>query len=138
MFATGNIVLGGVSLNNSLQWTDRYAYTPAAQSVQRTLQGGLIVFSQSLSEGRPITLVASPDTGWFTYTMVEAIMALALDPSISHSFTFYGETYNVRFRYEEPPPFEFLPLQPRDPRDWVQEEEPAPGYFTGTVKLFTV
>lgn len=134
MFDVGNITLGGVDLNDSLQWIDRYSQQPVAQSTDRTLQGGLIVYSQTLTAGRPITLRATTDTGWFTFGMVQALEALAAVAGTSYVFEFWGETYNVRFDHTQGPACQFVPLKPKDPNLMVSDED----YFTGSVKLFTV
>jgi hypothetical protein len=47
-------------------WADEFAFQPATQSVLRTLDGGLVVFSGQLAQGRPITLEARIDQGWLT------------------------------------------------------------------------
>ena len=133
-FLVGDVKLGGVDLNSSLQWTDRYSWSPVAQSVVRTLQGGLVVYSVGLTEGRPVTLVASEETGWFTYSMVEDLIALASSPSASYTLDFWGEIYTVRFDHSSPPAFAFQPLTPKDVTALDQDTD----YFIGTLKLFTV
>jgi hypothetical protein len=106
-FNVGQISLDGISLNNSLQWEDRYAYNGVSQSVRRTVGGGLIVFSQELFRGRPITLVASQETGWFTFGMVEDLLERAAQPDSVYTFLFWGESYSVQFDNSSPPAASF-------------------------------
>lgn len=132
MFQVGSIVLGGVDLNNSLQWTDRYAYTNVEGTRKRTLGGGLVIFSTGLQRGQPITLVATQDTGWFTYGMVTQILALAESHQSSYVLNFHGENHNVRFDYTNRPA-EFTPLIPKN-QGYANDTD----YFIGTVRLITV
>ena len=131
-FQIGAITLGGVDLNNSLQWVDRFDQTLVASTRRRTLGGNLVIFEQPLLAGANITLTATPDTGWFTYEMVVAIKALADVPGATHVFEFHGETYNVRFNYEGTP-VQFTPLIPKN-AGYANETD----YFVGTLNLYTV
>lgn len=131
-FATGAIVLGGVDLNNSLQWTNRYSETLVAGNRKRTLAGGLVVFTQDLTRGREITLTATQDTGWFTFGMVTALQALADASGSTYVFEYHGEFYNVRFDYEARP-VEFTPLIPKN-AGYNNDTD----YFIGTMRLVTV
>lgn len=127
----GAIKIGGVSLNNSLQWTNRYQYAQAAQNVRRTLQGNPVVYSQSIYGARPITLEATEDTGWLQWSMVGALLTLAESPDTTYVFEFHGETYDVRFNYTEGPPIAFTTL--RSVQVVANDE-----WMVGTIKLFTV
>lgn len=130
-FNTGDIKLGGVDLNNSLQWTDRYNETLVAATKERTLGGNLVVFSQDLSAGRSVTLAATVDTGWFTYGMVTSMQALAANAGSSYVFEYHGEFYNVRFDHSQAP-VRFTPLIPKNA--YANDTD----YFIGTMRLFTV
>lgn len=131
-FQIGNIILGGVDLNNSLQWVDRYAETLVEGNRKRTLAGGLVIFTQALSRGRKITLAATVDTGWFTFGMVTLMQGLADSPSSSYVLDFHGELHNVRFDYEATP-LEFQPLIPKN-AGYANDTD----YFIGTMRLVTV
>lgn len=125
------IILNGVTLSGSMQWTDRYAYSPVAQTVIRTLGGGSIVYSQGLSKGQPITLESQSDTGWITYAMLQALLAMAATPGAVYNLEVHGEFNDVVFRHDAAPAVDFTPLQPK--------AEPDSGdYFTGTLKLLTI
>ena len=73
------IVLGGVVLDDNVVWIDRDDFSPVAQETDRTLAGNLITFSSVLIGGRPVTLEATVERGWFTRTQKDAVKAL--DPS---------------------------------------------------------
>lgn len=125
------IRLGGVLLSGSLQWTDRYAFTPVAQEVKRTLGGVPVVFSQGLTGGRPVTLEATEETGWLTYSMLQSVIAMASVPGAVYTLDFHGETLSVVFAAHENPAIDLKPLQPR--------AVPQPmDYYIGTIKLMTV
>lgn len=131
-FQTGAIKLGSVDLNNSLQWTNRYAETLVAGNRKRTLAGGLVIFTQDLTRGRIITLTATVDTGWFTFGMVTQMQLLAASSGSSYVFEYHSEFYNVRFDYENTP-VEFQPLVPKN-----AGYDNLTDYFIGTMRLVTV
>ena len=70
----GSVVLGGVTLNPSLQWVDRIRYAEIAQEQLRTLGGSLVINSARLYKGQPITMEAQEDTGWLTKLMVNSLL----------------------------------------------------------------
>ena len=133
-FSVGQISLDGIALNNSLNWEERYSYNGVSQSLRRTLCGGLVVFSQRLYTGRPITLVASTDSGWFTYGMVQDLLERAEDPDGVYTLVYWGESYSVKFDHSNPPAASFEPLTPKDPNQMDDDTD----YFVGTLRLFTV
>jgi hypothetical protein len=125
------ITLDGNTLSGSLQWLEKDAWSPVAQTTQYTLGGGLVVYTQQLLAGRPITLEATEDTGWITRTMLDQIEALAAVPGAVYTLVVHGYSANVIFRHDEPPAVEFTPLQPR--------ATPQPtDYYIGRLKLLTV
>jgi len=126
-----SIMLNGVALSGSLQWKDRLAYTPVAQEVLTTLGGNPVVYSKALHGNRPVTLVASEDTGWLTKAMVDAIEAMASVPGGVYTLNFHGEVLNVIFAHHDSPAIDIVPLQPK--------AVPLPeDCYTGTVKFITV
>jgi len=128
----GSISLGGVDLNNSLQWNNRYQWSPAQQNVRSTLLGNQVIYQQVVTVGRPIDLEATDTTGWLTKAMVDSLLALAEEPSVTRTLVFHGESYQVKFKYEEnQSPVAFVPIRTKQvlsPEDWM----------VGTIKLFTV
>lgn len=79
------IILDGISLPVDLLWSDEWAASTVAQTVRRTLDGGLVVFYGELRAGLPITLESQPDAGWLTRTQVEAIALRAASPEIGRA-----------------------------------------------------
>jgi len=129
-----SIILGGVTLNSELLWTDRWNFSPVAQEVNRTIGGNVVTFSATLSQGQPITLIANERRGWFTKTMVDAVKALADVAGATYSFQFDTEIFTVQFRHEDDPAVEFEAFVPRggdEPHDPTDN-------FAGTVRLLTV
>lgn len=127
----GSIDLGGVGLNPSLQWTDRYRYNNIAQEQVRTLGGSLVVRSARLYEGTPVTLEATIDTGWFTKAMVDSVTTLAEGLASTYTLDFHGVVMTVMFDHTQSPPVNFRPLLFKEPQE-------ATDYFVGTLKLITV
>ena len=126
-----SIILNGVTLNGSLQWTDQYSYSPVAQEVLVTLGGNPVIFSKALQGNQPITLVASEETGWLTKTMVDAIDGMAAIPRAVYTLNLHGKVVNVVFAHHDGPAVSLTPLQPR--------AIPLPeDCYIGTLKFITV
>lgn len=106
------LILGGVTLDDNMQWIDRAAQLPVAQTEQRTVAGNLVTFAQGLTLGRPITLEANETLGWrnTTFAIVEAIEALARVAGASYSLQIEADFFVVQFRHTDPPAVDFRPL----------------------------
>jgi hypothetical protein len=125
------IALDGISLPKDLLWTDEWGASKVAQTVRRTLDGGLVVFYGERRAGLPITLQSQPDAGWLTRAQVEAIALRAESPGGIYSLTLRGETRQVMFRHQDEPAFDAEPLIPL--------ADPQPGdFYLATIKLMTV
>lgn len=127
------ISLNGVALSPDLAWNERYASWGVAQTSKRTLGGRLSLGAAPLVGGRPVTLVASEDSGWLTKDMVDFLLAAASTPSMVLSLTFHNDLINVPvvFRHHEGVAVELRPLTPKS--------NPLPGdYFVGTINLMMV
>lgn len=125
------ITFNGLTLNPSLQWIDRYNWSNVAQNNIRTLGGTFVSFAMGTSGGRPITLQATENTGWFTKTMVDSLKSFADVPGATYALSFHGESHTVMFNHAEAPAVEFTRLVPREPPD-------ADDPFAGTLKLIEV
>lgn len=125
------ITLDGISLPKDMLWTDEWGASKVAQTVRRTLDGGLVVFYGERRAGLPITLQSQPDAGWLTRAQVEAIALRAESPGGIYSLTLRGETRQVMFRHQDEPAFDAEPLIPL--------ADPQPGdFYIATIKLMTV
>lgn len=110
--ALGPVTLpDGTTDEGVLIWVDQHDWTPVAQVRRRTLAGTLVVAETPLSGGRPITLEATPDSGWLTQATVDALEALARAGGI-WTLTFDGYQANVTFRYQDGP-LAFHPIAPK-------------------------
>jgi hypothetical protein len=121
--------LGDLDLGDDIVWTDRFKVSTVAQTSYRTLGGNQIFFSQGLIGGRSITLQAFQDTGWLTEDQVLSLSLMASSPGEVYPLVIGDESFDVRFRHEEPPALEMEPL--------VDGFQPS-NYFKGTIKLITV
>jgi hypothetical protein len=104
--------LGTLSLPDSLEWTDRYSYGLVEQGMLRTLAGTLVLFSQPLSAGRPITLTAADSVCWLSQAQVDALVAMAQQAGETYTLSWDGESHSVRFAHHQGVPIEFEPLWP--------------------------
>ncbi|MBF0625848.1 MAG: hypothetical protein HQL82_13695 [Magnetococcales bacterium] len=118
--------LGDLILPDSLQWTDRWAWSPVAMETARTLGGAPVVWSQLLAKGRPITLEAAEDVTWLDLATVEALEAMAAQTGAAFTLIWEGASRSVMFRHFEAPAISFQPIWPHH------------DLFTGTVRLMTV
>ena len=118
--------IGDLILPNSIQWTDRWEWSPVVQETARTLGGTAVFWSQPLSGGRPITLEAEDGTTWLSFQQVEAIADMASQAGAVFTLEWDGDVISVLFRHQDPPAIQFKAI-------W-------PNYhlFTGTIKLVTV
>lgn len=104
--------IGTLLLPDSLQWRDRYAFSPVHQTVVQTVAGRPVVFGRSVVVGRPITLVAAEDVTWLDAVTVEALSAMALQVGASFSLTWETFSCTVLFRHQTPPALEMQPVWP--------------------------
>lgn len=118
--------LGGISLPDQLEWSDRYDWDPVAQDVRRTLGGGQVLFAQSLHAGRPVTLIARDRVAWLPSATLAALRGLAAIPGGTHTLEWDGEMHSVAFRHHEPPAIA------------VEAVFPHGDQYFGTLKLITM
>lgn len=129
------IVLGGITLSPALQWRERYAYQPVAQSVRRTIGATPVIFHGALVKGEPITLATWSDGGGeyglLRKSVAVQVIALANVPGAIYTLTFNGVDQSVIFRHDEPPAVDLAPIYPRT-------ADQATEYMRGQIKLLTV
>jgi hypothetical protein len=127
------MLLGAVTLNDNMQWAERFHSADVAQGNLRTLGGTQVLYAVPLTGGTNITLIATSDQGWagLTTTVVEAILAMATTPGATFTLTIGAVVQSVAFRHHEPPAVKFTPILSRVVPD-------AGDYYTGEIKLVTV
>lgn len=125
------ISIGSVILPDSLQWPDRFNYSPVAQSHALTLGGQLVTFESSLVAGRNITLEAVIDQGWLTKKQVDDLKLISDTIGNTYTLTYDTETFTVIFDHSNGPAVNFSLLVPRPN---AQDTD----YMIGTIKLLTV
>ncbi|MBF0181315.1 MAG: hypothetical protein HQM03_14935 [Magnetococcales bacterium] len=118
--------LGGLILPYSLQWKNRFDWSPVAQETARTLGGSNVVWHSGLTGGRPIDLEAEGDVTWLTLAQVVAIYALASQPGGVFDLVWEDEVFLVMFRHQDPPAISFTPIRPHC------------SFFNGLIKLMEV
>ena len=125
------IFLGGVALSSAMIIQDRDSSYAVAQSVKRTLGGQLKVFFAQLSRGKPITIIATEDSGWINKATVDQLYDMANSAGAVYELLVNGVSRSVVFRHHEAPAFEASPLVYRN-------NQQAEDYYTCTIKLLTV
>ena len=124
-----DVILDGITLNRSIQWTDRYKPTATIkQKHKRTVDGTLVIYQKSHPLGETVTLSGSGDSGWFTKDMIDSIMLVV--GNIDHQMTldFHGDTFTVMFDWSSGSPVSFEPIK-------SQETYIGTDWFTGEIKL---
>ncbi len=129
--------LGELVLPDSIQWVNRHKWSPVAQNTMRTLGGQLLVFSQELNNGRPITLFAEEDVTWFDQTAVDAIQEMAAQPGLLFNLIWDEENWQVMFRHNEPPATSFEPLWPHHDQ-FTGNYQTHPGRVSLSGKIYII
>jgi hypothetical protein len=114
-------VLGTVTLDKDMIFSDFYSYNRISAEVTPTLGGGVVVQEFGATEaGRPVTLVSTESQGLQLKSTVDALKALC-DSGAGNTYTLTitsnGETFTktVRFRNElDGGAVVFEPCQVRD------------------------
>jgi|GEM_PF-2306576 len=123
-----------------LIWSNEFDWVAIAGGVDRTLGGTQIVWTNPIQKGRPIDLVANESRGWLSrgtvellHNALEAMTPMELVLTYSDT-TMVGNpfTFNVAFRYHDPPAVEVQPLIPS------RVEFSDSDYYIGTIKLMEV
>jgi hypothetical protein len=104
------IQLGDLVLPDVL-WTDRRASVIESQT-SKTLTGNVIVWEQS-THIRPITLSGGEDYAWISAADLDTLFAMSQVPNATYELIYEGETHLVRFRNEEPPAVDAVPISGR-------------------------
>jgi len=125
------IQLDTLTLPDDLIWTDEFSAQPVAQTTQRTLDGGLVVFYGGLTSGLPISLESPSDGGWTRRDLVQALALRAASPGGVYTLSLRGQAWQVMFRHQEPPAFEAQAL--------LDFSDPGPdSFYRVNLKLMTI
>ena len=80
-----------------------------ASTVDYSLGGNPIIWEHEI-KGQPIDLVGTSDTGWITYEKLKALFDRAKIINATYFFIYDGFITEVRFRHDDPPVIEAIPL----------------------------
>lgn len=123
------MIIGGVTLDNDLIWTDEFQFTSTAGTANRTIDGHMIVQVATTTGGQPMTLTGGADFGWQKRSTVLALQVLADWPEDTIEVTLPdGRVFQTQLRVEEQPCIAFTPVTTAS----------APGadfWYYGTVNL---
>jgi hypothetical protein len=104
--------LGTLLLPDEAQWTDQNEWSPVDQATVQTLGGETIVFSQPLTNGRPITIEIQDGITWLDQDAVDATQDMAIQAGATFSLIWDEEIFTVMFRHPDPPAVSFKPIWP--------------------------
>ena len=120
-----------VTLPDGLDWLDEWDMSGAlAAPIKRRRDGGLAVYPQPLTAGRPITLQA-PESQPITRAQADALRALAAVPGATYTLDMplRGLSFLVLFD---------LTQQPLELRPLIDYADPIDtDHVTGTIRLLT-
>lgn len=90
------ITLDGITLPDDLVWSDEHNWSPVRQSIDKSLNGALIVQESAQLKGKFITLVGD-QTVWVTKATLELLEVKANTPNLTMSLDYWGTVVNVIF-----------------------------------------
>ena len=91
---------------------DEFAFTGIGAETDLALDGTPLV-SERARAGRPVDLVGSDQTGWIKRSVLKSIHTLAGAANAVYTLNYEGEISSVRFRNEEPPAVDAVPVVAR-------------------------
>jgi len=103
------LTAGGISITfpSGTNWTDQHAWQPVEQSMDRGLDGALIVQAMAIPSGRPITLAGVENgAGAMPLSDLQQLEAWAAIPLQQMTLAILGQTYTVMWRHQEKPALE--------------------------------
>lgn len=123
--------LGSVNLSPDLIWLDEFSSARVAQSLRRTLDGGVTITTSPRNSGIAITLQSDADAGLMPRSSVQALADLASEEGGQFVLHFHGSTHTVIFRHDDAPAFTAEP--------WYSLAYPGSDHlYRVTLKLLTV
>lgn len=123
------MTLDDLTLTDNLIWPDEFQHNQLAQSVERSLTGGLIVQEGAKQYGRPITL-----EGWLSRDDVDALYAKEASASSGMPLTLPdGREFTVIFDRARGRAIEAEPVHP-----YTQASQTPEWYYQTTIRLLTV
>jgi hypothetical protein len=120
------MMLGDIPLDEDLEWTDEYAWSPHEEAVEHSLTGALVVqISPARTAGRPVTLQGATERAWLDQATLDALRATLIQPPPLTLELWDGRTLSVMWRHSE------TPIDAR-------EHWPGAGYYVATLRLRTI
>lgn len=92
-----------VTLPDDLFWSDEFAWSPVASSLEYSTTGAALIDVGTKLSGRPMTLAAEENTCWTTRSTVDALKVMADVAGLEITLTIYTKTYTVIFAPGEKP-----------------------------------
>ena len=121
-----SIKLNGITLPSDMVLENLHSSSPITASAEKALDGSDVLFLQS--DGRALDLVATENSGWIDLATIKQLEGLVANMQGEMLLEYFGQTFTVRFRYEDAPVLEFTPLIARP-------NEADTDLFYGTIKL---
>lgn len=107
------LTVGSISVTfpSGTSWTDQHAWQPVEQSMDRGLDGALIVQAMTVPSGRPITLAGiESGAGAMSLSDLQQLQAWAAIPLQQMTLTVLGQAYTVMWRHQDKPALDSTPL----------------------------
>ena len=101
--------LGSLQIPRGLVWVDEFSWSRVDRASEHGTTGALLVDVAVRQAGRPITLQADSNAGWMQRSALQALYAMAEEPTATYALTLAdGRTFTVMFAPESP--FEAKPV----------------------------
>ena len=119
-----------LGLPEDLFWIDEFSWARVAQETTRSTTGALLVDVAVRQAGRPITLQADSDAGWMQRSALQALYAMAEEPTATYALTLAdGRSFEVMFASADP-----IAAQPVARPELPKQQHP----YIVTIKLIEV
>lgn len=125
-----SVILGGVILSNDMVIENNFSFEPFSGYITRTLGGRICYYATKGTAGKPINLVSTRESGWITYATYKQLKNL-IDVNNPITLIYGNNSYEVIFRFNDPPVLDFKPLVNRNN---LEDDD----YMYGTIKLLEV
>lgn len=120
-----------VTLEDDLDWTDEFSWSPIVQTVDPSVTGASLVQIGTRQSGRPITLQGDAQRGWTRLPVVQQLDAWSHIAGKVLTLLLRGVERQVMFRHHESPAFDAKEI-------WGEVPTLASQEFAVTIKLMEI
>lgn len=122
--------LGSLQIPRGLVWVDEFSWSRVDRASEHGTTGALLLDVAVRQAGRPITLQADSNAGWMQRSALQALYAMAEEPTATYALTLAdGRSFEVMFASADP-----IAAQPVARPELPKQQHP----YIVTIKLIEV